>query len=71
MYPSLFWYHTKVKHYSYFSLCKITTLEKEVKEKEAQAENMEERLSKIESLFNDVDKLSDDDIFNLFARKND
>ncbi|WP_305555427.1 hypothetical protein [Methanobrevibacter sp. V74] len=48
---------------------KITTLEKEVKEKEAQAENMEERLSKIESLFNDVDKLSDDDIFNLFARK--
>lgn len=44
-------------------------LKTKLQEKNVAINDMNTRLSKIESLFNDVDKLSDDDILSLFARK--
>ena len=44
-------------------------LEQKYNEKEEQVNNMEERLSKVEEIFNQVNNLSDDEILNLFAKK--
>ena len=44
-------------------------LETKYKEKEAEFNNMNERLSKLEMIFDNVDTLSDEDIFNLFAKR--
>lgn len=44
-------------------------LEQKYNEKEKQVNNMEERLSKVEEIFNQVNNLSDDEILNLFAKK--
>ena len=44
-------------------------LEAEVKEKNEIVNNMEERLSKVEKIFSNVDSMSDDDIFKLFAKR--
>ena len=48
---------------------KINSLQNKLKEKEAQTSDMEERLSKVEEIFNQVNNLSDDEILNLFAKK--
>lgn len=50
---------------------KINKLQDEVKEKEAQSQNMEERLSKMERLFDSVDQMTDNEILNLFAKRRD
>ena len=44
-------------------------LEQKYNEKEEQFNNMEERLSKVERLFDNVNSMSDDEILNLFAKK--
>ena len=44
-------------------------LEQKYNEKEEQVNNMEERVSKVEEIFNQVNNLSDDEILNLFAKK--
>lgn len=44
-------------------------LEKQYNEKESQVEDMEKRLSKVERLFDNVNSMSDDEILNLFAKK--
>lgn len=44
-------------------------LEEEVKEKNDLVNNMEERLSQVEEIFNQVNNLSDDEILGLFAKK--
>ena len=44
-------------------------LEEEVKEKNDLVNNMEERLSNVEEIFNQVNSLSDDEILGLFAKK--
>lgn len=49
---------------------KNTQLQTEVKQKDEALDNMNNRLSKIESLFNNVDNMSDDEILNLFANRN-
>lgn len=41
----------------------------QVKEKNDLVNNMEERLSNVEEIFNQVNSLSDDEILNLFAKK--
>lgn len=45
------------------------SLETELKEKDNALEDMNNRLSKVESLFNNVDKMSDDEILKLFAKR--
>ena len=48
---------------------KINSLQNKLKEKEAQTSDMEERLSKVEEIFNQVNSLSDDEILGLFTKK--
>lgn len=45
------------------------SLETELKEKDTALEDMNNRLSKVEMLFESVDKMSDDEILNLFAKR--
>lgn len=45
------------------------SLETELKEKDTALEDMNNRLSKVESLFDRVDSMSDDEILNLFAKR--
>ena len=48
---------------------KINKLQEEVKQKEKQSHNIEERLSKMERLFNSVDQMSDEEVLSLFAKR--
>lgn len=44
-------------------------LEEEVKEKNSLVNNMEERLSNVEKIFNNIDTLSDEELLNIFAKR--
>ena len=44
-------------------------LEQEVKEKNTIVNDMEERLSKVEKMFADIDNMSDNDVLNVFAKR--
>lgn len=48
---------------------KITRLENQLQEKETKSNNLEDRLSKIEKLFSDVDEMTDEELLNLFANR--
>lgn len=44
-------------------------LEQKYNEKEDQLSNMEERLSKVENIFSNIDKLSDEELLNIFSKR--